>query len=51
MKGTAEFMAILLWLVGLVVIEGFWWKVLGFIFFPYAWYKAVEFLLQAAGLL
>ena len=46
-----ETIALLLWIIGLVVIEGFWKTVLGAVFVPYAWYKAVEFILYSMGLL
>jgi hypothetical protein len=43
--------ALLLWILGLVIIEGFWKTVLGAVFVPYAWYKAVEFILFTLGLI
>ena len=51
MNRAVEFVAVLLWLAGIVLAQGFWSIVAAIWFPPYAWYLVVERAMVMAGVL
>lgn len=41
----------ILWVVGVILAEGFWWKVLAFFIPFYSWYVAIEHIIVKYNLL
>lgn len=41
----------ILWIVGVILAEGFWWKVLAFIIPFYGWYVSIEHIILKYNLL
>jgi hypothetical protein len=41
----------ILWVIGVILAEGFWWKVLAFFFPFYAWYVGIEHIIIKYSLL
>ena len=48
MSGVTNGVAIVAWLCGMVLAQG-WWKLVAFFFAPYAWYLVAELLMQRLG--
>lgn len=42
MGGWLILITVVTWIMGAVIAKGFWWKVLAYVFPPYAWYLLTE---------